>query len=728
MFDDITDENLNLYLSLFRGRSDVFARYWEKDGRSGYSPAYSFDWNEFQAHRQKGGSIKTFENKKLVPISKDILKQHLKGKQALGVYPILEDNTSYFLAADFDGKDWLEDARRYMSACGDVGLYPYLERSKSGLGGHVWLFFSVPYPCYKSRHLGLECVRKALKTSAFEKEVSFDRLFPNQDSVIAGGFGNLIAFPLQGNYIKKQNTVFIDAETALPYDNQWEFLEKIHKHNAEELDAAYARLKNTDSINTTSNSLKEAFLKISVGNQIMMDRQKLTEETINFLRENLNFLNSEYLTRKRFGKSVYQVQKYFKLITESGDNIFLPRGFLAQLTSFLSSKKIPFEICYESVDFETTDFTSSIRLTSSQNVVLEKALAHEQGVIVAPPGSGKTMIGMEIIARRQLPTLILVHRKQLLDQWVDRIQTYLNIPKKKIGKFSGSVKKIKPNITVALLQSFSRYKNLSNLKNTFGTVIIDECHHIPAKTFREVITNFNPRYLYGLTATPNRKHNDEGLISVYIGNVIAVMEDVNRPERDGEKASKSPEIIIRETELEIPFEWKTDHFNLLTKIISFDTARNRLIAGDIVNQASLGNKILVLSERKEHLEILALCLKGHCEIIKVTGEDSVSARTSKLKQIMDGHYQVILSTGQFFGEGLHVSDISVLILAFPFSFEGKLIQYIGRLLHSSNPKSVIDYRDKNVAFLERQFKQRNRYYNKMKSDPKPPRKKGVIFS
>ncbi len=355
-----------------------------------------------------------------------------------------------------------------------------------------------------------------------------------------------------------------------------------------------------------------------------------------------------------------------------------------------------------------------MQLTPPQKEATLKALDHDEGVIVAPPGSGKTMIGMEIVATRQLPALVLVHRKQLLDQWVDRIQTYLDIPKIRIGRFSGTTKKIGQDITVGLLQSLARYKNISELSDKFGTIVVDECHHIPAKTFREVIANLNPRYLYGLTATPKRKHNDEQLIFVYIGDIVATMDaTTSLHDVPDKKLMKMPQIIIRETELEIPFQWKTDRFQLLAKIVSFDTARNRLIAEDIIQQVKDGNRTLVLSERKEHLEILALCLKGHAETIIISGDSSARERESKIKQIHDGHYQVILSTGQFFGEGLDVKNISTLILAFPFSFEGKLAQYIGRLLHSAYPKFVLDYRDSKVAFLERQYKQRQRYYKKL---------------
>lgn len=242
---------------------------------------------------------------------------------------------------------------------------------------------------------------------------------------------------------------------------------------------------------------------------------------------------------------------------------------------------------------------------------------------------------------------------------------------------------------------------------------MDECHHIPAATFREVISQLNPKYLYGLTATPKRKHNDEKLIYAYIGEIIAQMEasDVI----PASSASHQPvEILIRTTHLTLPFKFSTDHFQLLAKVVCFDTARNQMIIEDILKKVSENKRTLVLSERKEHLEILAMYLKGKCETIVISGDDSAPKRKSKLKQIESGHYQAILSTGQFFGEGLDIKSISCLILAFPFAFEGKLVQYIGRLRDSGNQKTIIDYRDTDILFLEKQFKQRLRYYKKLK--------------
>lgn len=260
-----------------------------------------------------------------------------------------------------------------------------------------------------------------------------------------------------------------------------------------------------------------------------------------------------------------------------------------------------------------------------------------------------------------------------------------------------------------MLQSLARFEELGELKDQFGTIVVDECHHIPAKTFRQVVSQLNSHYIYGLTATPKRKHNDESLIYAYIGEIIAEMNKLPIPTSTADTQGTT-EILIRETALTIPFKFSTDNFQLLSKIICYDTARNQLVVNDIKEQFGRNKKVLLLSERRDHLEILNLYLKGLCETIVITGEDSETKRRLKLKQIENGHYQVILSTGQFFGEGLDINTIDCLILAFPFSFEGKLIQYIGRIRGNNKHRIIVDYRDTHIPFLERQFKQRQRYY------------------
>lgn len=385
---------------------------------------------------------------------------------------------------------------------------------------------------------------------------------------------------------------------------------------------------------------------------------------------------------------------------------------MSRLLKFLYENGVRYDVNFAVPELKNCRFKSNIQLTDVQKQITDAAFAEKQGVIVAPPGSGKTMMGMELIAKHQKPTLVLVHRKQLLDQWVNRIQKYLNIPKAHIGRFAGGKKDVGNEITVGLLQSFARQKDMAELRDKFGTIVVDECHHIPAKTFRDVIANLNAKFIYGLTATPKRKHNDEQLIYVYIGDIIADMSDFHE-KGVAAHTGKNFAIELKKTEIAIPFNWKTDHFDLVAKTICYDTARNSLVVEDILRQVDLSRKTLVLSERKEHLKILELYLKGRCETILFTGDDSTVTRTSKLKQITDGHYQVLFATGQIFGEGMRVENIEALVLAFPFAFEGKLVQYVGRLSHSASPKVLIDYHDQNIPFLDRQFKQRKKIYDRL---------------
>jgi len=707
--NSINEDELERYLSLFRGRQDVYARRWEKGEKSGYAPAYQFDWNEFWAHKNRGGTMVNFEKKTALPLTPEVIKKHLFGGDVIGIYPLLQDNTSWFLVADFDGKSSFDDAKKLMNVCTDHELPAYMERSRSGNGAHVWLFFEEPYPAARSRSIILELIRRALDLSMFDKEVSFDRLFPNQDVQSGKGFGNLIALPLQGSSVRDGNTVFID-EHVKPYSDQWRFLESISRVTTKQLDTLFTQLTK-DPLSETSTRSSKLTLVLNTGIQIK--KELLDKASVNFIREELNFPNLDYWLKKRFGKSTYKTEKFFRLIEEDGEYIILPRGFLSRLVDYLRTRGVSFVIRDERPFLPAISFTSTIELRSQQDEIVELATAVDQGVIVAPPGSGKTIMGLEVIARREQPALILVHRKQIMDQWIERIQTYLGIPKAHIGRIDGVKKKFGEKVTVAMMQSLARKKDLSALRGKFGTVIIDECHHIPAQTFREIISDIDAKYCYGLTATPERKHKDEKLIYLFIGDIIAELSEqsqVRKKPTKGGASNQVSKVIIRETEIEIPFSFMTDNYQILARIISFDQGRNKLVLDDIQQCAKNRRKTLVLSERKEHLEMLNMLLKGRCETILVTGDDSACSRKSKFQQIESGHYQIILATGPLVGEGMDIPDIEAVILAFPLAFEGKLKQYIGRI--RGEQKLVYDYHDCKTPFFDRQFKKRKKFYEK----------------
>lgn len=275
-----------------------------------------------------------------------------------------------------------------------------------------------------------------------------------------------------------------------------------------------------------------------------------------------------------------------------------------------------------------------------------------------------------------------------------------------------------------MIQSLVKLDDVKEFANSFGTIIIDECHHIPAKTFREAIINFNAYYLYGLTATPIRKNNDEQLIFVYIGEILAQAKPVdiiNEWESDHEIS-----INIKETNLYAPFDYKIDKYETVSKILIFDTARNKMIIDDIVSQVEERKQILVLTERKEHINVLNLYLKEKFETITISGDDAESVRKSKLAQIKSGHFQVVISTGQFFGEGIDIDKLDCLFLVYPFAFEGKLIQYIGRIQRSEKAPVIFDYRDRQIDYFEKLFKQRNRHYRKLQK-PHKYIKNSMIF-
>jgi superfamily II DNA or RNA helicase len=707
------DDKLHLFMSLFNGRKDVFAIRWEKENRSGYMPAYNIDWDEYAKHKAVGGSLKDFKSKSYSHLTSERIRNHLSGKEVIGIYPLLTDNTSWFIVADFDEslsskRGWMDDCRIFVKQCEEWKVPAYLERSRSGKGGHIWIFFDKPFPAFKTRMIILHLLEKSGIISPFDKNSNYDRLLPNQDFHSAKGIGNLIALPLQKDAASNANSCFINPETGQEFPDQWEFLKTIKRAEASLLDEIYTLITKSSAIQNQHlpQWSTDNVVDIILSNRIKMQRAQLNAGLINFLRDNLNFVNSEYVIKKKLGKNTFGTEQYFKILIEKDGTVFLPKGFIGKLLRYCKEQNIQYKLHDERMKLSEVGFNLKASLYDYQELAVKAVEKKEMGIIVAPPGSGKTVIGLAIAAQKKQPVLIIVHRKQLFDQWIERIQSFLGIAEAHIGKIVQGRQKVGTHITVAMIQSLTVIDSGSPLFSAFGTIIVDECHHVPAGTFRRVISQFSSYYLFGITATPVRKNNDERLIFVHLGEVIYAINSI--PGR-GQKLS----VIIRETDLLVPFDYKTDNAETLYKALIHDTSRNRLITEDILAELATGRRVLVITERKEHIESLKQFLKSKCEVLTFCGDDSTLLQKSKQKQISEGQFQVLITTGQFLGEGADMNNIQCLILAFPFSFEGKLIQYIGRVQRSEEISIIYDYRDIHVEYLENQFRQRNKYYKKL---------------
>ncbi len=522
---------VEIFKSVFKGREDVFAIRWENGNKSGYMPAVLYDPYFHRTHRVK----QNYEDKTYLLLNNFEIEKHLKGEQLIGIYPLLKDNTTWFLAADFDKDNWIEQCRAFIGSCSKQDIPSYLERSRSGKGGHVWIFFEQPYPAIRSRKIFTTILEQAGIFSVFDKNSSFDRLFPNQDFLSGKGFGNLIALPL---------------------------------------------------------------------------------------------------FKKKMGKNTFGMERYFKFIEETEKEIIIPRGFVGRLLRYCKENKIEFDFKDERLKLKEIPFLFDTILRGYQQPLINNVSKKDLGIIVAPPGSGKTIMGLYIIAQKKQPALIITHRKQIAEQWMERIETFLGIPQRDIGKIGQGKTKIGKQVTVAMIQSLS--KELENpdsthLLNAFGTIIVDEYHHIPADIFKNTIAKLQTFYLYGLTATPFRKYNDGKLIFIHLGEIIAEIKS--------EKIStnQKPKIIIRNTELEVPFNSKTDKFETLSKILIHDSARNKLILQDVKTELGAGEKVVIITERKEHIDSLYQYLKQSHETITLSGEDSESNRTIKWKNLNKGN-------------------------------------------------------------------------------------------
>jgi hypothetical protein len=522
-----------LFRSLFKGREDVYAKRFEsrKTGKSGYQPACRNEWVKGTCEKPRT-SCGSCTQRSFEPVTDDVVRNHLEGSIVMGVYPLLPNETCHFLAIDFDKETWREDVRAFMDTCRLEEIPASLERSRSGNGAHIWIFFEKPIPAVKARRLGSFLMTRTLDTRPEIGLDSFDRFFPNQDTMPKGGFGNLIALPLQKAAKNKNHSIFMDnnadLSTMIPYVDQWEFLSSIKRLDENKLDCIIRNAIQHDELlpvvydsveaddETKPWQKKSAILpditeplphkvEIILAEQLYVNHTGLPPVLRNRILRLASFANPEFYQAQRMRLPTWNKPHILYCYEFFPEYIGLPVGCLDGLLTVLKHYQIKPELQNKQNHGQSIDVRFAGELRDDQKEAFQKFMENQMGILSASTAFGKTVVALRIIAERKVNTLIMVHRKMIADQWAERINQFLGIPKKNIGYYSGTKKKRTGIIDIAIMQSIVKREKVEDWVAEYGQIIVDECHHISAASFERIIRKCPAYYRLGLSATVVRK-------------------------------------------------------------------------------------------------------------------------------------------------------------------------------------------------------------------------------
>jgi superfamily II DNA or RNA helicase/very-short-patch-repair endonuclease len=738
---------IGLFRTLFRGREDVYPRRFEsrKTGKAGYAPACANEWVRGVCEKPR---IKCAEcpHRRFLPVSDEVIRWHLSGHDddgqpfVAGVYPLLPDETCFFLALDFDKGCWSEDAAAFLDTCRRLEVPAELERSRSGRGGHVWLFFEDAVPAALARRLGSHLLTETMERRADIGLDSYDRLFPNQDTMPQGGFGNLIALPLQKRPREQGNSVFLDDAFA-PWADQWAFLARAPKMGRLKIEGIVQEAERHGRIlgvrlppqddgeeepwtARPSRHRKEPpivgelprTLELVLGNQIDIAKDGLHPGLRNRLLRLAAFQNPEFYRAQAMRLSTYDKPRIIACAEDHPHHIGLPRGCLDEVRQTLTDLGVRSVLRDERYAGRPLDVSFQGELRPDQLTAARAMLAHETGVLAATTAFGKTVIGAWLIAQRGVNTLVLVHRRQLLDQWVERLSAFLGVPQKSIGRIGGGRSRPTGLLDVAIIQSLVRKGIVDDGVAEYGQVIADECHHLSAHSFEQVARQAKARFVAGLSATVARKDGHHPIIFMQCGPVRY------RGNAKAQAAARPFEhvVLVQPTSFQprrVPDPDKRVEFQSLYRELVDDDHRNRRICDDIVESVDNGRSPLVLTERNDHLDRLEGGLVGrvrHLVVLRAgMGKKQRHVLAGQLEAIPREDARVILATGKYVGEGFDDPRLDTLFLTLPVSWRGTIAQYSGRLHRLYDGKRevrVYDYADLDVPMLARMFDRRCRGY------------------
>lgn len=710
----MAQQQLEIFMSYFKGRTDVYAsKYWDKKKNK---PGYTFSCNNkfsFNCYlvTKKGKCSSECPNYNPKQLSAKIYYEHIKeDNKAIGLYPLLADNTTYLLAIDFDDEFWFEDMLSVRRIANRYKLSSVMEVSQSGNGGHLWFFFHQPIKASLVRTMGDFLIKEAMKTNKRLSFQSLDRMYPSQNYHSGAGFGGLIALPLQRDCYARQNptTVFINEFNQvirLPF-NYLQTIKKITENDIQDL------LKTSEQIEdyfdndkfTLIDRISEELHFIEKG-MLYFDKKSISPTTLLVLRRLASMKNSAFGLKLKMHQSIYGVHRILEEYLEDHYRICIPRGLKQDLLNLVSDYYIE---DYRCIGKRINEISFKGELNNEQKKAVEEMLKDNMGILNAHTGFGKTVTALYLLCQLKVSTLIIVQKSELLKQWQSSIKQFIDYPQvgkreTYIGIYTGSKKNLIGNIDIATIGSLANLEDISIYDN-YGLVIIDECHHASSDTYRKVLRNVSSKYVYSLTATTDRRDNLYPIVEMYLGKTLY-------------KTNKEKTILEREYEqILIPrittFNTleESNNYNKIIKSLYLNQKRNYLIVKDIREQMSLNKNIIVLTDRKEHVHILYNQLKyDNYDIYLMYGNIKDKDRKQIHEKLINQSRYLIIATTQLIGEGFNLPSLNTMFITMPISYKGRLIQIVGRLHRDYIEKkqvTVFDYVDSRVHVLNNMFQKR----------------------
>lgn len=770
---EITEKMAVMFYSRFWGRQDVYAKRNEKKdtGEVNYfTQCHNFWQEKCPKKRREKINCKDCRYQSYKQLTKEDIMAHLYGtsynaSDVIGVYPLLTNGTCRFLVYDFDNHEkgaekkdfaneddtWIEEVEAMRKICVLNGIDPLVERSRSGRGAHIWIFFDKPISAALVRKFGTALLDKGAEQVNLKSFKYYDRMLPAQDIISEGGVGNLIALPLQGKALKDGNSAFIDSNWNA-YQNQWEVLWSKPKLSREFVETKIGEWTSTiedievaeddegrekpwEKNRRFSNTDVDGKIRLTLSNGIYVDSTNLRPALQNKIRRMAAISNPVYYKNQAIGMSNYDTSRWIYLGQDHlSGYIEIPRGLYSTLIENMEQAKISYEIEDERQIGRNINVEFKGELREEQKDAMNEMLKFDNGILHAATAFGKTVVCSAIIAEKKVNTLIILESSALIEQWKESLEKFLDIDeelpeyktktgklkvrKELVGKLQGAHDSMTGIVDIAMAGSLCKKGEFHNFLNQYGMVLVDECHHAASDTISNVLKEVKAKYVYGVTATPKRGDGLEKINYMLLGPIRYSYTAKEKAKSQGIEHLVYP----RFTPIVAPRGVITEkmHPNEAYDIIRDNEIRDDLIIGDIRECVSVGRTPVVLSRYKEHSEKLYGRLKDYADhVFLMTGNNSKKDHKKILEQLyqVDARESMILiATGSLIGEGFDFPRLDTLFMAMPVSFRSVVEQYAGRLNRDYEGKEnviVYDYVDSHIPMFDNMYAKRLKAYKQI---------------